>query len=179
VKKYNKKGGLTDLFLFMILGFILLVVSGIFLFIGHTMKEKLLESGVIEKTLEGTGENATQVIEMTMGKVVESYELLKWLTTVLIVGLMLSIFVTSYLVKVRPIFFVPYILLVIISIIVSVPLSNTYETLINHPTLASTFSGFVGGNFIWLNLPIWITVIGFGAGLIMFINVARSGREGY
>jgi len=58
-------------------------------------------------------------------------------------------------------------------------MSNTYETLISNPLLTDTYSGFVGGNFIWLNLPIWITVIGFGAGLIMFINVAKSGREGY
>ena len=102
------------------------------------------------------------------------------LTTVLIVGLMFSIFLTSYLVKVRPIFFVPYILLVIIAIVVSVPMSNTYEVIINNPTLASTYSGFIGGNFIWLNLPIWVTVIGFGAGLIMFMNVMRiSKNEGY
>jgi len=78
------------------------------------------------------------------------------------------------LVTTKPVFFIPYIFIVIIAIIVSVPLSNAYETLSNNAELSSTFTGFTASNFIMLNLPIWITIIGFTGGIIMF---ARMGRK--
>ncbi|KKL13923.1 hypothetical protein LCGC14_2520900, partial [marine sediment metagenome] len=41
-----------------------------------------------------------------------------------------------------------------------------------------TFSGFWGQTFIFLNLHIWITVIGGLAALIMFVNMIRTGGRG-
>jgi len=40
--------------------------------------------------------------------------------------------------------------------------------------LADTFTGFYGATWIFLHLPIWITVIGLLAGLLMFINAVRN-----
>ena len=80
----------------------------------------------------------------------------------------------SYLLTTKPIFFIPYIFVVIIAIIVSVPLANSYETLMNDPTLASTFAGFTGSNWIMLNLPIWITIIGITGGIIMFSRLGKN-----
>jgi len=53
-------------------------------------------------------------------------------------------------------------------------LSNTYETLRFTPELASSFSGFYGQNFIFANLPIWITVFGFISGILMYIGYSKS-----
>ena len=39
----NKKGGLTDLFIFIIIGFVIVVMSGIFIYLGDTTNSKLHE----------------------------------------------------------------------------------------------------------------------------------------
>lgn len=170
----NKHGALSDLFLFMALSFVIVLFSVIMLYISTTTYDALKSnSGALQKGLGEDG-NATKIIDESFGQVPNSYQSLKWITVMLIVGLGLSILMTSFLVKTNPIFFVPYTFILIIAIIVSVPISNTYETIYQEPTLASTFSGFWGANWIFLHLPIWVTVIGIIAGVLMFINVVRS-----
>jgi hypothetical protein len=93
--------------------------------------------------------------------------------------MVLSIFMGSYLVTTKPIFFIPYIFIVIIAVIVAVGLSNAYEQVIQDPTLASTFAGFVGANFIMAQLPIWITIIGFVGGIIMFVRMGSREQQIY
>ena len=75
------------------------------------------------------------------------------------------------MVTTRPIFFVPYIFIVIIAVIISAGISNAYQEVVATPELASTFAGFIGSNFIMFYLPIWITVIGFIGGIIMFVRM--------
>ena len=170
----NKKASLSDLFLFMALSFVIVLFSVIMLYIATTTHDALqTNSGALQKALGEDG-NATQIIDDTFGQVPNSYQSLKWITVMLIFGLALSILMTSFLVKTNPIYFVPYSFILIIAIIVSVPISNTYETIYQEPTLANTFSGFWGANWIFLNLPIWVTVIGLVAGILMFINVVRN-----
>jgi flagellar biosynthesis protein FliQ len=119
----------------------------------------------------GEGVNYTQIKDDTFGDVNIAFSSLYWLTTLMIVGMVISIFVGSYMVTTRPVFFVPYIFIVIIAVLVSVGISNAYQEVATNPTLASTFSGFVGSNFLMFNLPIWMTVIGFVGGIIMFVRM--------
>ena len=175
----KKKGAITDLFLFMIIAFIIAIAVVILYFAGVTMYNKLQENvGVFEKVLEGTGENATEVINNTVGKVVASYQALKWITSMLIIGMILAIILTSFVVQTRPWAFIPYILTWIMAILISAPISNVYEDIYNNPMLTESFSGFWGQTFIFLNLPIWITVIGAIAGVVMFANMIRQGQYG-
>jgi len=44
----------------------------------------------------------------------------------------------------------------------------------SNPTLSSTFTGFTGANWIMLNLPVWITIIGITGGIIMFSRMGRK-----
>ena len=67
-----------------------------------------------------------------------------------------------------------YLFIVIIAVIISAPLSNSYEAVYKNPLMAESFSGFFGQNWIFLHLPVWIAVIGIFAGILMFINVARN-----
>jgi len=166
----NKKGGFTDIFLLMIIAFIVLLICGVFIYLGATVKAKLHET-MDDMDLSI---NASQTIEDSMGKVTTAYDSLYWISVFLIFGMIISIFIGSYLVTTKPIFFVPYIFLLIIAIIVSVAISNAYEILIATPSLASTYAGFVGGNFFMLYLPVWVCIIGFLGGIIMF---SRLGSE--
>jgi len=167
----NKKGGYSDLFILMIMAFIILIISGLFIYMGTITKTKLHE------TLDSRTDlnvNTSQVIDNTFGKVPDAYNLLYWLSMLIITGMILSIFIGSYLVTTRPIFFVPYIFILIIAIVLSVIISNSYEMIITNPTLSSTFTGFTMSNYFMINLPIWITIVGFMGGIIMYSRIGSN-----
>lgn len=163
-----KKGALTDMFLWMILSFALALFIVIMVFVVNTTFSTMQDNADL------FDDNGSAIVNDTLGDVVDSYVALRWISVMLIVGMALSILITSFLVKTYPIFFVPYILILVIAVIVSVPLSNTYEEIYANPTLASSFTGFFGMTWIFTYLPIWVTTIGLLAGLLMFINVMRN-----
>ncbi len=171
----EKKGGLSDLFIFLIFAFIIVLISVIFVYMGGKANDKLQETLGNKSDLHNTeGENASVVIEGTMGKVESTYHALEWITVLLIIGMVLSIFIGSYLVTTRPVFFLPYIFIVIIAIVVSVPMSNTYEDIMGTEVLSDTFSLFGGANWIMLNLPIWVSIIGIAGGIIMYVRMGKG-----
>lgn len=174
ISKMNKRGAFTDLFLFMGLAFLVVIFMVMMTFTSNMVYQKLIsESDTIQRGLGDSG-NATEIIQGSVGEVVNAYGSLKWISVVLIFGFALSILLSSFLVRTNPVFFVPYVLIVIIATIVSVPLSNTYEQVYQTPALAETFSGFFGATWIFLHLPIWVLVVGILAGILMFINVVGS-----
>lgn len=167
----NKKGGLPDMFIFIIVTFILVVMSGIFIYISAITFTQL------HTTMDGMATptvNTTTIIDDTFASVVNTFKALYWISILLIVGMILSIFIGSYLVTTRPIFAVPYAFISGIAIVVSVVVSNAYEQIMLNPTLASTFTGFIGANFILSKLPIWVTIIAFLGGIIMFSRLGSK-----
>ena len=173
----NKRGGFSDLFLFMIFAFVIILISVIWVYIGGVVEDKMQET-VGEMDLHDTvGNNASQVVTNTIGATNNSFEALHWITVFLIGGMILSIFIGSYLVTTKPIFFIPYLFIVIIAIVVSVPMSNSYEKLMTDATLSGTFAGFSGASWIMLNLPIWITIIGITGGIIMFSRMGKKEEQ--
>lgn len=141
---------------------------------------KLLENADIfqEALGEDSSENATLIIGDTFGDVVNSYDALKWITSMLMIGMIIAIIVSSFLTRTRPVFLIVYILLWLIAIIVSVPISNTYEELYLNPVLSSSFQGFWAQTYIFLNLPFWIAIIGAIAGIVMFVNMVKQSNYG-
>ena len=172
----GKKGGMTDIFLWMIFSLIIVFICGIFIYLGGSVTTQVHEK---MDTMQFGDANTSQVIDNTFGKVNQAYQSLYWISVMLIVGMVISIFIGSYLVTTKPVFFIPYAFITIIAVIVSVGLSNAYEQIISDPTLASTFAGFLGANFIMLKLPIWVTVIGIVGGIIMFVRMGSKDNEIY
>ena len=172
----NKTGGFTDLFLFMIFSFTIVLICGIFIYMGGDVLEKTHET--MDDMTFGDA-NTSQVIDDTFGAVNRSYQALYWISVFLMVGMVISIFIGSYLVTTKPVFFIPYAFITIIAIIVSVGISNAYEQVIADPTLASTFAGFIGANFIMLNLPVWVTIIGIVGAIIMFVRMGSKENDLY
>ena len=141
----NKNGGMTDIFIFMILAFAILLICGIFIYMGGIANTE------IHAQMDGMmfGEaNGTEIVNETIGVVNETYQALYWISWFLIIGMVLSIFIGSYLVTTKPVFFIPYIFITIIAVVVSVGISNGYEMVRDDPTLATTFASMWGGNFI-------------------------------
>ena len=172
----NKKGGFSDLFILIIVSFIIVVISGIFIYLGITTQSKLHE--VMDPMATATS-NTTAIIDDSFGAVNTALSSLYWISVLLMVGMIISIFIGSYLVTTRPIFFVPYIFVSIIAIIVAVAVSNAYETLATNATLGSTYAGFIGANFILSHLPIWVCLIAFIGAIIMFSRMGSNENQGY
>jgi|TARA_R100001530_G_scaffold116916_1_gene84052 hypothetical protein len=172
----NKKAQFTDIFIFMIVAVIILFVSGLFIYMGITVNTQL------DKSFDGMGSdevNYTEIKDDTFGDVNVAYNSLYWISILIIIGMIIAIFMGSYMVVTRPIFFVPYIFIVIIAIIVSVGISNAYQEVVATPELASTFAGFIGSNYIMFYLPRWIAIIGFVGGIIMFVRMKSQEGVGY
>lgn len=177
----NKKGAVTDLFVWLIVCFVIIVVLGSFYFMGDILNTKLTEQiPNLQRSLgvETESANATAIVEGSIGKLNASFESFKWISVMLMVGMLLSLVLSGFLVKIHPAFFIANLFLIVICIIVSVPLSNTYERLYNDATLGATFQGFFGASYIWLNLPIWVVVAGFLSVIVMFISMSRGDSTG-
>lgn len=165
--KLNKKGSMVDLFVFMILSFIVVVICGMFVYLGNTLEDELRDNADKLNTTDMSGD---ELITETFGAVTRSYSALPWITFAFIMAYVLGILVSGYFITVKsPVFFVPYIIMVIVAVIVSAPISNVYEEIIHNSTLESTFSLFTASNYIFANLPIWVAVVGIFAGIIMFV----------
>jgi len=166
-----------DLFVFMIIGLAISIICVIMYFVADTTNNRLIEEG--EKLTENfdNGVNVSSIAEESVGGVVNSYEYLKWITGLLLIAFALSIVISSFMVRTEPVFFVAYLLIYIVAIIVSVPISNTYETIYENPSISASFEGFYAQTWIFLNLPIWIITIGGIAGLFMVVNLVRASRE--
>lgn len=177
--RMNKRGQFTDLFLFMIVALVILFVSGLFIYMGIRVNNQLDESLVGNAVSDNV--NYTEIKDQTFGDVNVAYNSLYWLSLFMIFAMVISIFIGSYMVTTRPVFFVPYFFIVIIAVLVSVGISNAYQEVATNPVLAETFAGFIGSNFLMFNLPIWMTVIGFVGGIIMFVKMKtqEGGQYGY
>lgn len=175
----DKRGGMFDLILAMTLAFILVICLVIFTYAQNITEEKMLElAPVIQKSFSNQT-NVTMIIEGTIGDVGRAYDSFKWISVLLVFGFFMSILVSSFLVRTHPVWFVGYIFIVIISIIISVYLSNSYETLMGDPILSATFlTGFWSVNYIFLLFPMWVTIIGLIAGILMYINLDVGGYYG-
>jgi len=175
----DKKGGFTDLFVFLIVSFILVLFCVVFLYMTTTVTNEFREN-IEDMGLVGDGtNNASVVLENTLGKSVTSFKALEWITAFLMFGMIIAIFIGSYMVTTKPIFFIPYIFIVIIAVIVAVAISNAYELLYADPTLASTFAGFVGASWMMAKLPIIISIVGMAGGIIMFVRMGKREEQGY
>ena len=172
----NKRAGFSDLFLFMIFTVVILFICGVFIYFGNQVTSQV---HLKMDAMQFGSANTSQVIDQTLGKVSQAYNSLYWISMLLIAGMIISIFIGSYLVTTKPIFFVPYLFIVIIAVIIAVGLSNAYETVIQDPTLESTFAGFVGANFVMAKLPMWIAIIGITGGIIMFVRMGSKENDLY
>lgn len=175
----NKRGGFTDLFIFLIVAFVIVLFSGVFIYLSSTVTDEFREN-IDNMGLVGDGnQNASQVLENTLGHANNSFTALYWISVFLIFGMILAIFIGSYMVTTKPVFFIPYMFVVIIAVIVSVPISNAYDTIKDNATLSATFSNFVGANWILGQLPIIVSIVGIAGGIIMFVRMGKREEQYY
>ena len=176
----NKKsiGFLVDLFGFIVGSFIICVFIGVMLYIRPQVTDAFEES--TDKNDEVGFNNQTIIVQATLNAGLESYSIFTWATVIVIGGMILSIIVSSFLVTQHPVIIVPYLFLFIIAVVLSSPISNSYEQIMNDEDMKPAFDSIASANYIMLNLPLWTTVLGFLGLIIISIRwVTRDQGAGY
>ena len=85
-------------------------------------------------------------------------------------GLLIALMITAYFIPSHPVFAIPFIILLGINFLISIALSNAYQTLIADPTFAST-SGYQNMIVVMMtNLPLVSLVIGI---IILVLSFAK------
>lgn len=168
----NKKGTYADVFIFLIMSFVIVVFFGI-MFYGFTLFDTAL--GSIQFDIGDT--NFTNIVNSTWGQVYDAYGQLRTLAYVLIFGMILSIFVSAWAIRRPPIFLVIWIIVSVAGIIVGAYISNAYQLLLNNPDFGSTLESFAGASYMLLYLPYLAGIVSLFSGLISLIGLNRSRRE--
>lgn len=121
-----------------------------------------------------TWTNMTLAADQTFGQLNDSIQALRMVALVYILGLAVVVIVGNALMKIHPIYFFAYILVCLLAVIFSVPISNAYETLLNSPIYDGLLNSFTASNWILLNLPILTMAISVLGGIMLFINLIRT-----
>lgn len=176
----NKRGSVADLFIFMIFAFVIIVFIGVFTYIGLKTEAQVKDSIEDIDFFNENDINATKIVDDTIGKFNYSMGAFKWLTILLIVGMIIAIWIASYLANTKAIFFISSIFIIIIAVVVATVLSNAYEQIIYADAeLTPVFEGFVGANWIMLKLPLWISIVGFVSSIIMYSRLGKREEAQY
>lgn len=172
---WNKKGAFTDIFIFMIMAFAIMLICGIFIYVGILANNQLHNS--LDNMTIGAY-NTSQVITQSMGAVNTAYNSLYWISWFLIIGMIIASFIGAYAVTSKPIYAVPYFIIGIVAFIVSVGISNAYGVILQDKTLGATFNGLAGGNFLMGELPIIVLIIMIVTGILMFSSLGSKQQPG-
>lgn len=171
-KLINKRGGAEEIFLIAAIPIIIIAFFGAWIFVNQT----------IETTLLSTPEqsdikvNITEATEATFGNVNDGLAFLRLIAFTIFFGIVLSFFILNVFVKSHPFLYIVYVLVSMFATILSVYISNFYEQyILTMTTLGPTYQSFTIMNFVMLNLPIMIGVIGIFGAILLFINLPRDG----
>jgi len=178
----DKKGELSmfSLFTWMITAFLAVVMFAGMIWVMGTLNDVFTEVGLEnEKNAGQPGyTNMSLATEQIWGTTYESIQALRMVATVYILALAASIIIVGFLERKHPFLFFVYMLVVLLGLIFSPTISNAYEELLVAGLFEGELETFVASNFILLNLPVFVLVIGGLGGIGLFINLVRNGNEG-
>ncbi len=161
----NKRGDFTGVLFFVVsiaaFAIFLLIIGYIVPEIMNPLKEQMGISEEINNSLQA-GINITQ-------------NTLPVLWFIMFGGLLLGLFVTAWFIPSHPIFAPIFGILMIVTIFVSIALSNAYEALAEHATLSSTAAEQGAIVFMMSNLPYLAFIIGV---VILVLAYAKPGSSG-
>lgn len=122
--------------------------------------------------------NLTLAAQNTFGKANEATQGLRLVALTLIFSLFLATILINFAIKIHPAYFFVYILIVMLAIILSAPVSNAYQDLLSSGIYNGLLPSFTGANYFMINLPIFIAIGGVLGGVFLFINILRGPGEG-
>lgn len=94
------------------------------------------------------------------------------------IAMVLAILISGWFIAGHPIFSFVYFLLVVIGVVTSAILANTWETASQSSVFGASLTSFPITNNILLNLPIYVSIIGFLGLVIVFAKPQIAGGGG-
>lgn len=170
----NKRGSLIDGILWMVMAFIIVMFFGMWLYGINLVDSSLADID----TPIGANTTVSEISADTFGQMAAGLTQLRLLSFVLIIGMILTIFISNFLVKAHPVFFIPHVFINILGIILAVIISNTYETFLTDANIGTTLQSFSASNFILLNLPYFAAIVGFLGAIFLFAGIIRDSGAG-
>jgi hypothetical protein len=180
--KEDKKGQehMLMLFRFIIVAFIAVVLFAGLIWVMGILNNTFIDIGIANEGNAGKPgyANMTLAAEHTFGQVNQSIQALRLVAICLIFGEILLVFVFNSFQRVHPALFIVWVFIVFFAVMFSAPVSNAYESLLQSGVYGGLLESFTGSNFILLNLPWVVLLVGVLGGIFMFVNLLRSGSEG-
>jgi hypothetical protein len=173
----NKKGAVIDMIVWIAVAVVVLFIFAGFIYLFSQIGDKLDDVGVITVG-EGTI-NVTNISGSTFGEV--NKVLPTWLhiiAFIIIMGGAISIFISNFLIKGNPVFFIVYVFMTLAAIITAAYISNEYMDMLGNAVIGSTLSGFGAANFIMQWLPYFTAVIGIFGAVFLFIGILKEREQG-
>ena len=173
ITKMNKKASVADVLVWIVICFITVMFLGMWTYGFDKITDALTS---IDST--GSSINISKHAEATFGVINSKMSGLHSIAFIIMFSLALAILISNFMIKAHPVFFVVYLLVVVIAVIFSVYVSNSYMDLLGHEEIGSTLQEFSGANFIMENMPLWTTVIGFIGAVLLFAGISRDREFG-
>ncbi len=174
----TKKGVATaNIFPFIILAFIAILVFGIFLYTYNAITNSFLNSGV-----EMAGQvNLTNATQNTMGKInTAMLNQANLISIIFLFAIVFAMFIIAYLTRDKSpaIFFVLDLLIIIFAYILAVYISNSYETILNSIPFQSIFiSNLNLATTFLLQLPKITVIVGVITMIISYSAIPKTKEE--
>ena len=165
LKRGNRKGDPTDYLLVLII-FFYLAVSLVVALYANGILQNVISTTVLNQSAayESINESFTTINEFTVQRTFTI------MFGILIMGIMLS----SFLIRVHPVFLFLYIIFLAVAIFVSIYLANTYETLVSNPLFAQISANYA--TMTWVMEHVATILLATGA-LSMIIIFGKIGQD--
>lgn len=162
----NRKGELSDMLIFVITIFILAIGLFILMYIVPSITTGLRTAG-LNSTSEGT--SAIASLDYFSTHTINNGFLM------LFVGLIISVMITSFLVRTHPIFLFLYILFLGITILLAFYLGNAYNQLTTNPVFSSMVNTATFSNLVMNNIAEITLAVGALSMIIVFAKFSTYG----
>ena len=154
----NKKGFFDNLVVIITLILAFAVAIFIFHYFINATIDKFRVSDINQSSearlAMSYGESATGLLDTFM--------------VIMIFGGLIGIIIYSFLVPSHPVYVIPFIIMLILAIIVSIPLSDMYQNLYNTPSLNSTAKEFSMTAIVLTSLPTYTLIAGAMGTIVLF-----------
>jgi len=158
--KENKKGSIQDIMLTIVV----VLVMSILLIIGFKITAELNARFQESDLIDVQGKTAFQQITNTFPGVLDNSFLF------IMFGLTVLAFILVALIRVHPIFLVPFIFVWMIVLLLSGVFSNVYQNIAGDPNFAAQADQLVFTSIIMQTLPMIIAIIGGVMAILMYKN---------
>lgn len=170
--KQDKKAQVDNalgIILFVVLAFTMALFFGVWGYANQIMTDTFVSIG------SSGNVNMTEAAENTFGAINSALiPGLRILSMVILFGMVLQIFLTNFLIRKNPLYFLLHVFMTAFAVILSVYVSNAYESFLTGQVFSSQLIGFTATTYILLNLPVWVTVIGIIGAILLVINMPRQ-----